>query len=447
MSVTTSVPAGTGVTTPARYRVVDKNGNVRNVVFGPVPTFPKFGYNDNFVGAAPGIDELKEMFHNAVSGGAGVIRIPVPWCVIEKDATGGPDWDHGFGFRLGKLFDEVKVANANGIEVQTLPVIFNAPDWAKGLPVDPHDDDPCGDNGPHDATHDGEWKDFVTAFLNRFGPSHVAGGVARGDDDFGLIGIEVYNEPNFHKFWSTPDPGRFAEIVADTGDAVSALGLRCDRSLSGCTGDPAVAVVPGGLSPAKSATYPPNFTFSFLSALQALGELGSIDVMNMHLYADSVPRQDTATATILNQYWGLIGTTQFAGVAFSAPWLKELPHWVTEIGVASNGHYNNNQHKPRSDSGQRRRLCDSYLELLTRSPSPALGLYDAKVDMLLVHQLYNEHSDPLDGLQWGTWGNQPAGVGSNPVTDAKPVYKILRTLAAGAPGSTWNDRGTWIQCS
>ena len=169
LSVTTSVPAGTGVTTPARYRVVDKNGNVRNVVFGPVPTFPKFGYNDNFVGAAPGIDELKEMFHNAVSGGAGVIRIPVPWCVIEKDATGGPDWDHGFGFRLGKLFDEVKVANANGIEVQTLPVIFNAPDWAKGLPVDPHDDDPCGDNGPHDATHDGEWKDFVTAFLNRFG--------------------------------------------------------------------------------------------------------------------------------------------------------------------------------------------------------------------------------------------------------------------------------------
>ena len=409
-------------------RAWDKNGNVHNIVGGTAKRYTNFGYNDGFVNV--GSVDMDEMFRRAVDdGGASVLRFPVDWCSLvphgssaEANNPHDVDWDNptGNGAAVKQLFDRARNYNEahGGTPVHMLPVLIDAPVWARPQAYGGEGASCLDPDSPPAAAYDAYWERFVGSILDEFGPAHGDAQHPLGDDDYGLIGVELWNEPNLNKFWPSGirSAGRFAQLTEEGSDAVTSRNLRSS-----------VKVVPGGLSPAGAD--PVTFTRQFLDALFAdgtgpHGELDDIDAVSLHLYADNVARDVAATADLKEELRLILA--QYDGYGQSIdPRMGTLQHWVTEVGARSDPDPNHPKVK-HSVPDQERRVCDAYLQL--RHPDATLTR--PVVDMLLVNQLYDASSP-----KWGTWGSASSA-------SPKSIFSALASLASGGGAfCTWGIQG------
>ena len=218
-----------------------------------------------------------------------VIRMNMLWSVVEKK-QGTYDWH---------AFDELNaIFKAHGMK--PLWVILAAPCWAQPNPGG------CAAGNdklrPAPAYYDE---------LARFS----AAAAARYDD---AIGFEVWNEPNYPRFWGgeMPDPADYSDMFKQVADAIHAAA-------------PGMPVATGGLSPhADSDKNAVGFS-NFVAALYANGAAQKADAIGIHPYASVGPNEDYIAD--VRVYLGKIqGAMRAAGDATT-------PMWATEFGISTTG--------------------------------------------------------------------------------------------------------------
>jgi len=343
-----------------------------------------FGFNDDF--PARRLDDalsdpvpkvgLSTALTRATQGGANVIRFPVSWCrIVGSDPEDSSPDDWGWQEQYGAGMDAISQRNTDqetNNDIQTIPVLFGSPYWASrdddaGRCADapPPPEDPFAATAPPNTDHNDDWGDFIGGFLTRWGPQVT--GTPEAPKDYGVIAIEVWNEPNLDVFWGTPEgqpfspnANRFAKLVDLAYDEVVALGLQ-----DGLT------VLPGGLSP--DGTTPKQFMTDSLNRIRELNpDLAARLKLSIHLYANGIPSTKRAGEVIGTKYEDLVAGAAAAGYG-------STHRWITEIGFpsAKGGRLD----PPRaSEKTQRQRLLEAYLRFSD----------NRKVKAFLVHRLIDD---------------------------------------------------------
>jgi hypothetical protein len=214
----------------------DSDGNLTNdpPVWDSFRTKKLGGFMEGWFNAgAPTVDLLDA----AGKSGAQIARFNVTWCSLE------PTQNNFAPGAWNTTITRMKDIMANGM--RPLPILVNAPTWARpprnkpasGLPCDRVSDN---DNAyaPSD-TYVTEWKEFVSAFIacmkNIVCPASVTKpgrDLERGDSGFVPIqGYEIWNEPNLNSYWGAAndeliedDADKFARMLRDSFDAANARG-------------------------------------------------------------------------------------------------------------------------------------------------------------------------------------------------------------------------------
>jgi len=185
---------------------------------------------------------------------------------------------------------------ANGLEPEREPVmvIHDAPNWARDPAA------PCpvaaGCTYPPLPEYDGEWQQFVQDAVSRY-PNVRA--------------IEVWNEPNLARFWGpTPDPGRYAEVLALAHDAAAAAGS-------------SAPVITGGLSPLKSSATRIS-SREFLREIYNQGCACDFEGIGTHAYPRTEPLVDDMWHEI-DRLFAVRDNHNDSGT----------PLWNTEVSISS----------------------------------------------------------------------------------------------------------------
>jgi len=237
------------------------------------------------------------------------------------------------------------------------------PGWAGGDPG-------CDHVAPPDAAHDQDWRNFVGEVINRWGPAHP---------EYGLVGIEAWNEPNNPHQWRgdaafVPEPHRFAELVNMASNKAETLA-------------PSLKVLPGGLQP-RLLTPPGEegaILTNFMSKATQPNSTGKavinadrISAMSFHLYANRTQKiEDVRTKLIDRQYNDLWQSLPAQ--------LESKARWITEVGFPAQEVPNLTFGTPRR---QAKRLADMYIRFGQRDP----------VSAFVVHRLIDGSGDVEDGL-------------------------------------------------
>jgi hypothetical protein len=204
--------------------------------------------------------------------------------------------------------------------------IVTAPEWAREAGADLSKHGPPADNQ--------DYVDFVTAILERY------------DEEYPdtISGIEVWNEQNIDREWSSPQglsAANYVSLLSDTHEAVKAI-------------DPGIIVISGALSPTGGWTEPDGRIsaiddFNYLDALINNNLLSYTDCVGAHhngynigptIPWDEAPAQpEAATATFRGPFdnphhsWSLYSTlTTYANKIQLAGGDQRL--CVTEFGWA-----------------------------------------------------------------------------------------------------------------
>ncbi|MCH9708847.1 MAG: cadherin-like domain-containing protein [Actinomycetia bacterium] len=168
----------------------------------------------------------------AKSVGVESLRIDISWYVVEYE-EGEPDWS---------LIDPL-VDMAIARDISVLGMLYDSPGWLSGS-TDPH-------TPPSDPQL---FAEFVAATA-----THYLGRI----DTW-----EIWNEQNIPRFWATPDPVAYAELLQAVYPAIKAV-------------DPSATVITGGLSPDPSGIDP----LAYVEAMYAAGAGGYFDALSMHPYS------------------------------------------------------------------------------------------------------------------------------------------------------------------
>lgn len=340
-----------------------------------------FGYNDDFaipLQPTPSAEHLTRIT-KARDGKAEVIRFPIDWCQLADDGTSTPspentnpeNWNWGL---YSGVFETI--ANINGQTLQdrnqaalkVVPVLLDAPPWATG-------GDPCGPPDPETPniitpplpTNEPHWGTFAREFASKFGAPK-----------YGIIGIELWNEPNEKRFWGV-DPQ--TQVFNAEPDRFSRLVNRAATEINGTQFGSQILVLPGAVSPLGKL--PVSFLYDALrydapeegavpggdpiDDINGYIRPESIEAISFHLYANRAPKDDKALRTVRLNFNHFLKQFEVLGLA-------NHPKWITEIGFPTN---------PNSDLGgpkvngtrQCRRLRDSF------------QLLKGPVDMFVVHRL------------------------------------------------------------
>jgi len=317
---------------------------------------PAFGFNDDWIFApTAAIDQLEK-------SGSTIARTGLTWSGVEA-SPGSYNW-YGTDLLYAKL-------QARGI--QPLWSILGAPCWAQPNPG------ACsaGNDEIRPAqSHYDEMARFAVAAAKRYPDS---------------IGIEVWNEPNYPRFWGGwPEPELYAKMLKEVAGALHSQ-------------VPGMPVVSGGLSPhADSDTKAIGFS-NFLERLYELGAAQQADAIGIHPYPGVGPTEDYVTD--VRVYLGKIQNVmrKFGDAS--------RPMWATEFGVSSAGE------NAFSEAQQGTALAEIY-DLLRRVN---------RVDVAVVHR-FIEHPE-LAGREAGF------GVVSQNLVP-KPVFCeifLMRDLVPSGP--------------
>lgn len=139
--------------------------------------------------------------------------------------------------------------------------------------------------------------------------AQIVAGLVRHFRRLGVSAYELWNEPNFPRFWpSGPDPAQYVQLLRATYPVVKRA-------------DPSALVVMGGLSNLGS--------YAYLQGMYDAGGRGLYDVANFHVYPSGDPHDCLSVAD--RPYVGSL--CLLAGL--HAVMLRNhdnVPVWVTELG-------------------------------------------------------------------------------------------------------------------
>lgn len=239
----------------------------------------------------PGVDatDVNRQLDTAVNLGASHVRVDVSWAILEQDGK-----RRYSSWLLSRLDHVVSAANSRGLRLVLM--LLWSPCWASSAP----DSVKQGCSGlwwergevhsypPAEASH---YADAIGYLASRY----------RGR----VAAWEVWNEPNFSQFFTTPaKASEYAKIVKAAYPAVKAS-------------DPSSKVLAGSLSGAD---------VEFTRALYAAGIKGSFDGFSIHPYSG-----DRSPLSAIDAGYSFV-----AGV----PGVRKVmlanndpkPLWITEIG-------------------------------------------------------------------------------------------------------------------
>lgn len=252
---------------------------------------PTYGLNDDwanhlFMRTPAHADAILDLLDDTHSG---VIRMNLLWSVVEA-RRGSYDWS---------AFDQLnRIFTDHGL--RPLWVVLVAPCWAQPNPAG------CANGSdklrPAPAYYD-EMAKFAAAAAVRY-PN--------------AAGLEIWNEPNYPRFWGGdwPDPGDYSAMLKKSADAIHAAA-------------PQMPVISGGLSPhADSDNNAIGFS-NFLAAMYRNGAAQAADAIGVHPYAGVGPDEDYVAD--VRVYLGKIQREMRAAGDVATPM------WATEFGISTTG--------------------------------------------------------------------------------------------------------------
>jgi hypothetical protein len=193
-------------------------------------------------------------------GKVGSVRLSVVWPAIERT-------DDQFDFTAT---DRV-IGDLAAQGIRAVPDITAVPNFVDpvplALPVD-------------SATEKQQWKEFVSAFVARYGQGGTYWATVfptqhPGAAQLPVKTIQIWNEQNAPKHVDTPDPARYAELIKISHEAISAEDPSAEVLLGGMFG------TPRGGSSIKAWT--------FLKRLYATpGTKESFDAVALHPYSPDI---------------------------------------------------------------------------------------------------------------------------------------------------------------
>ena len=227
------------------------------------------------------------------------IRANVNWASLEPNTKGTLD-----AWWLGEIDYVVAQAHAAGIEI-LMPIADGVPYWAS---ADPHKSGGSSWDRYYRPTNFQDYADFAKKIATRYGAK-------------GVHAYEVWNEPNYARFWpSGPSATDYADMLKVAYPAIKA-------------GDPSSTVVTGGVS---------RNDFTFITALYAAGAKGYFDAVGVHPYTNATDPlscwNDSAGNKSIDAFCGIESVRNVMvanGDSAKTIWLTEFG-WSTASG-ASNG--------------------------------------------------------------------------------------------------------------
>ncbi len=240
---------------------------------------PAFGYNDNWIfNPVAALDLLDQ-------SGSDTARLSLPWSGVEPN-KGAYNW-HGSDVLYERLLDR---------GIRPLWVLMDAPCFAQRAPSS------CDDSHPSPSYYD-EFAQFAVTVAKRYPQSFA---------------IEVWNEPNYPKYWGgPPEPADYANMLKTVADALHAQA-------------PGMTVVSAGLSPHADTDTSGAMGFrDFLIEMYERGAAQKADAIGIHPYPGVGPNEDYQTD--VRVYLGKIQNVMDRYGDGSRPL------WATEFGVSTGG--------------------------------------------------------------------------------------------------------------
>ena len=228
----------------------------------------------------------------AMQAGAGAqwARITISWAEIEPTADGGLD-----ARRLADYDAQVRAIDAAGMRI--LVTISDSPAWAR-----PHSPEASTANPPTDLA---AYRAFVNELTRHFAA-------------LGVDAYEVWNEPNLHAFWNSPDPAGYVRLLKVAYSAIKAA-------------DPDAAVVAGSLAPVRRDGSPEHF----LERMYAAGAKGHFDVLSVHVFPFGNPRWCERRGRVPRTLKNVCFVEHYRDV--QRRFGDSRPIWITEFGYGTEG--------------------------------------------------------------------------------------------------------------
>lgn len=162
------------------------------------------------------------------AGGIESVRIPISWESVQPTRNGGYEWA-GLDEMVGTL--------ANG-GLRVLPVVQGTPSWLA------HDSRTLPVNNARQRT---AWKEFLTALVKRYGPEGefwaertpgIVQYVPAVPHPLPIRNWQIWNEANFFYFTYPVSPGRYAQLVKLSSQAIKVADPGAKVILAGLFGEP-----------------------------------------------------------------------------------------------------------------------------------------------------------------------------------------------------------------
>lgn len=234
---------------------------------------PVFGFNESWTGSSIAL---------SASDGAQVDRVFVKWSTVEP-APGAFNWEQ-----------EDNIARAMGAAgIRPLWVVIGAPGWAAPAGCG-------GDACPPAKAHDKEFQRFTGALTARY-PS--------------AIGVEIWNEPNWGRFWAPKaNPERYTAVLRSGY-----------RGVKGA--NPGMPVISGGL--AGNLAKDTVRDTVFLKRMYKAGARSYMDAIGTHLYPGP-----SGGPPVFAVREGILNPLRRIRDRYGD---RAKPLWVTEFGQSTTG--------------------------------------------------------------------------------------------------------------
>jgi len=320
---------------------------------------PRFGYNDDWAQRGKATFELMAQAQPEVA------RAPLAWASVES-SPGAYDWSY-----VDRAYEMLRER-----DIRPLWALIEAPCWAQPDPGACRD----GSNQLRPAPeHYGALAGFAAAAARRYPAS---------------VGIEVWNEPNYPRFWGgVPQPDLYADMLIEVAGAIHASA-------------PGMPVISAGLSPHGDSDGEAIGFGTFLTELYEHGAAQKADAIGVHPYPSVGPGGDYVDAMRIH-----LG--KFDKI-MSRNGEAAKPMWATELGVSTAG----SEAFSPPDQGQA--LAELYSTMRRVEGLP----------LLVVHR-FLEQPD-LEGREGGfgvVAGNEDGLLGVLPSElDRKPAYCALNQV-------------------
>jgi hypothetical protein len=301
-------------------------------------------------------------------GRIGTLRVNFVWSAVQPQESSALNWSY---------YDTI-IGEAAARGVQVLPTVYSSPPWAAKRT-----------NHPPDKGHLDEFRTFVRASVQRYGPEGTFWATHPSVSPLPVVWWQLWNEPNFPNFWyRKPNAKQYVRLLRVFHAAVKA-------------GNPAAKIVLAGLFPTPGDQVKGGINLDpYLTAIYRHRGKPLFDAAAVHPYAG----QPSVSLAFIRDARRIMARFRD----------KRTPIWVTEVGWASGGL------RTPLTVGSRRQA--SYLR-------QTFGLLAR-----------NRKRLKIAGVIWYSWRDLPGGIWFNHTglftqgNGAKPAWKAFTRLTGGSSG-------------